>query len=162
MAGNRTYYPREMKMLSEWVAENYENAEVHMNARVGSLHPRLQGKFLSESELRMAGVFRRYADAIIILPSRVIIVEAAIRPQPGKVSQLEMYGILFPNTPDMEEHSKKPVELVLLVAIEDPVISIMARRRDMRVVHYEPKWLPEYLAKLYPRERTATLTTLEK
>ena len=44
-------------MVSEWIAKFYPDAHYKTNVRIGSLHPRLGGKFLSESEQRMVGVF---------------------------------------------------------------------------------------------------------
>ena len=158
----RKWEAREMRLVSEWIAREYPDRPYRTNVRLGSLHPRLKGKFLSESELRMAGVFRRWADALVFLDDRIILIEGAIRPQPGDISVLRLYKRLIPNTPDLAEYSNLPVEMVLLCSIPDPVLVELAREDGIRVVVYRPKWIEEYMEVLYPRERTATLTNLGK
>lgn len=157
----RTYAPREMRLVSEYIAKTYPGESFKMNVRLGSLHPRLQGRFLSEAEQRMVGVFRRYADGLIFLQNEVILIEAAIRPQPGKISILELYKRLIPMTPDLAEIKDKPVRMVLLCAIDDPVMTQLAREKGIEVVMFRPQWVDEYIETLYPREQTATLTSLE-
>lgn len=149
-----------MRLVSEWLAREYPNERYQTNVRLGSLHPRLQGKFLSEAEQRLVGVFRRYADALVFLQTRTILVEAAILPQPGKISILHLYERLLPKTPDLREIWQLPIEKVLLCAIVDPVMVQLAREQGIRVVVFKPDWIDEYMKQVYPREATPTLTEL--
>lgn len=154
----RTWAPREMQLVADWISSEYPDANYRMNVRLGTQHPRLQGKFLTESEQRMAGVFRRWADAVIITKTELLLVEAAIRPQPGKIAQLHLYEMLLPSTPELEEFKNLTIVKVLLCAIPDPVLIQLARSQGIRVVTYRPDWVDEYISTLYPREQTATLT----
>lgn len=156
--GKRKWQPREMRLVSEFLAEHYPEYPTQTRVRVGSVHPDLKPGELSDVEQRMVGVFRRWADAIVFMPDRLILIEAAIRPSPGDISQLELYEYLLPNTPELAEHKEKPIEKVLLWAIEDPPIAAMARGRGIRVVYYHPAWVDDYLKELYPSERRAPLT----
>jgi len=101
----------------------------------------------------MIGSWRRWADAIIILKDKLIVLEAAIRPQPGKISQLDLYTRLVPHTPELAAWKALPIEKVLLYAIEDPATTLMAREQGIRCVEYKPLWLESYLELLMPRER---------
>lgn len=156
--GKRKWQPREMRLVSEFLAEHYSDYTTQTRVRLGSIHSELQPEKLSPAELRAVGVWRRWADAIVFMPDRLILIEAAIRPSPGDISQLELYEHLLPNTPELAEHKGKPIEKLLLYALEDPVIVAMAGDRGIRVVYFHPDWVDEYLAILYPRERRSPLT----
>lgn len=145
-------------MVSEYLAKNYSEYPTKTRVRVGSIHPDLKPDQLTDAEKRAVGVWRRWADAIVFMPDRLILIEAAIRPQPGDISQLELYEHLLPQTPELAEHKGKPIEKVLLFALEDPVIVEMARARGISVTYFHPSWIDDYLRILYPRERRASLT----
>jgi len=154
----RQWQPREMRLVSEYLAKNYADYPTRTRVRVGSIHPDLKPEQLSESEKKMVGVFRRWADAIVFMPDRLVLIEAAIRPSPGDISQLQLYEHLLPHTPELAEHKDKPIEKVLLWAIEDPPIAAMARQYDIKVIYFHPGWVDDYLRILYPYERSASLT----
>lgn len=90
---------------------------------------------------------------MVILPDRLLLIEAAIRPNPGKLSQLELYAMLVPHTPELAKYRHLDVELVLLYAIEDPALILLARRKGITTIYYRPEWLDSYLELLQPRER---------
>jgi len=154
----RQWQPRELRLVSEFLAKYYGEYPYRTRVRLGSIHPELSPDQLSESERRMVGVFRRWADAIVFMPDRLVLIEAAIRPSPGDISQLELYKHLLPHTPELAEHAGKPIELLLVYAIEDPLIVSLARNRGIRVQYFKPDWVDDYLRILYPRERRAPLT----
>ena len=156
----RQWQPREMRMVSEFLAERYPDLPYKTRVRLGSIHPDLKPHQLSESEKRMVGVFRRWADAIVFAPDRLILIEAAIRPSPGDISQLELYMHLVPMTPELQAYKDFSIEPLLVYCIEDPVIVEMARQRGIKVVYFHPSWIDDYLQILYPRERRAPLTYL--
>lgn len=144
-------------MVSEYLAKYYSEYPTKTRIRVGSIHPDLEPDQLSDAERRAVGVWRRWADAIVFMPDRLILIEAAIRPSPGDISQLELYEHLLPQTPELAEHKEKPIEKVLLFALEDPVVVDMARSRGIKVTYFHPSWIDDYLKVLYPRERRAPL-----
>ena len=156
----RKWQPRELLMLSEWLAENYQGYEYRTRVRLGRIQPRVESPGLTDEERRMIGVHRRWADAVVLMPDRVVLVEAKIRPQPGVISQLELYARLLPHTPELGRHAELPIEMVLLYAIEDELINVLAREKGIKCVPYQPAWLDEYLDELYPRERTGGRTPL--
>lgn len=158
MAEKRSWQAREMRLVAEYMAQTYPNVETRTRVRVGSIHPELHPETLSAAERRAVGVWRRWADAVVFLPNKIILIEAAIRPSPGDISQLELYMHLLPKTPELAEHKHKPIEMVLLYALEDPVIVSLARERNISVVYFHPGWIDDYLKALYPRERRAPLT----
>lgn len=156
----RKWQPRELRMISEWLAQEHPDSTYQLRVRLGKIEPRVDGAFVSDEETRMLGVFRRWADAIVYLPDRLLLVEAAIRPEPGDISKLELYERLIPNTPELEEYASLPVEKVLLYAMPDDLLLTLAREHGITVRFFRPKWVEEYLKELYPRERRAPHTPL--
>jgi len=121
--------------------------------RLGSPTPSAPIPEMSVEERAMIGVWRRWADALVLREDRVILIEAAIRPDPGKISQLELYELLIPHTPELEPWKGLPVEKILLYAIEDAATVHLARTHGIRAIEYKPDWLDSYMALLMPRER---------
>lgn len=149
----RHWQPREMQMVQEYLTKYYSRETWATRVRLGSPQPSRPAEEMTHEELAALTSWRRWADAIVYLPDRIILIEAAIRPEPGDVSKLQLYKMLFPHTPELERHANKPVEMILLYAIEDPATNYLARQQGIRTVEYKPPWLNEYLAILYPRER---------
>lgn len=156
----RKWQPREMRMLAEWLAEQWPRTEYLTRVRLGRIEPRVDAAELTAGELRAIGVHRRWADAVVLLPDRVLLIEAKIRPQPGVISQLELYARLLPHTPELAEHAEKPIEMILLYAIEDELINQLAREAGIRCIAYHPDWIDAYVDELYPRERQGGRTPL--
>ena len=94
---------------------------------------------------------------MVFLPDRLILIEGKILPQPGVISQLKLYEELIPKTPELFEHRGKPIEKVLVCAIEDRLISELARREGVRVQIFHPAWIDEYMRIVHPWEMTPGL-----
>jgi hypothetical protein len=147
-----------MQMVTEYLTKAYPRDFWATRVRLGTPHPELLTPGLTEAEQRAVGAWRRWADAVIVQKDRVTILEAAIRPDPGDVSKLELYKRLLPVTPEYRAHREKPVELILLYAIEDPATILMARENGIRCIEYKPSWLSAYLSILQKRETRGHLT----
>lgn len=158
--GKRDWQPREQRLVAEFVARFYPDNESRTHVHLGSMPTRLKGRWSSESDARLVGVFRRWADALVFLPDRVLLIEGKILPQPGVISQLKLYEELIPKTPELAEHRHKPIEMVLVCAIEDPLISELARREGIAVRIFHPAWVDDYMKIVHPRERTPGLGEL--
>ncbi|MBA7518434.1 hypothetical protein ES705_10504 [subsurface metagenome] len=157
----RDWQPREQRLVSEFVARFYGDYESRTHVHLGSTPPRLKGKFITDEDARLVGVFRRWADAIVFMPDRLILIEGKILPQPGVLSQLKLYEELIPKTPELSEHRGKPIEKIIVCAIEDPLITELARREGVGVRIYRPSWINSYMKKLHPWEKTPGIGTLD-
>lgn len=140
-------------MVNEWLAKTQRGKRVRVRVRLGSPQPSQPTAEMTPEEAAMVGSWRRWADAIILEEDRVTLIEAAIRPNPGKIGQLELYKMLMPHTPELAPWRDLPIHLVLLYAIEDPATNLLARQKGIKCIEYKPEWLPAYLETLMPRER---------
>jgi len=108
----------------------------------------------------MAGSWRRWADAIIFKPEEVVVVEATIVADPSKISQLELYLMLYNQTPELPHYDEENVEGLILYAVEDQAMLYLAHRKGLRTEQYQPTWLDEYLELLQGRKRTPSTEEL--
>lgn len=131
----------------------FPNDWYEMRVRLGPPKPAAPTTLLTDAEKRMVGIWRRWADAIVYRTHELIIIEAAIRADPGDISQLGLYAYLVPLTPELKPHWNKKIIKMLVYAIEDPATIKIARENQIRCVEYKPSWLEAYLEILMPRER---------
>lgn len=148
----------EHRYVSEYLATVYPDQPSRIHLALGSPQPRRAGRFMTETETDQEEPARRWADAVIVLPDRIILIEGKVKPKPGVVFQLKGYQRLIAHTPDLAEHRHKPIEMVLLCAIEEPEVTELALKHGIQVVVFSPKSLDPYLEKLHPWERTPSST----
>ena len=145
----RRWNPREMRLVSEYLAENYPHAVTMQRVRLGTVPEELIIPGMEEAEIRMLTVYKRYADALVILPDELILIEAAILPDLGDISKLLAYEILLYNTPELKEYLDRPVTKQLVYAIRDDLIVMLAHRSGIVPVQFSPPWIKDYLKELY-------------
>lgn len=142
----------ERMLLSQYIAEQYPDARVLLQVYVGPINPDVDTSTLSRAEFYYLGNSRRRADAVVILPDKVVMIEAYIHVHLGKLSQLMTYMELFPRTPELSDYAKLPLQGVLLGAQRDPILDQMAARFNIPVVIYQPAWVQTYLASVDSRK----------
>lgn len=152
--------PWETMMISEWIGRTFSDVEFRTMVRLGKIQPRLQDGTYTEDEERMLGVHRRHADAIAILPDRLLLIEAIMRADPGKLAVLELYEMLLPQTPELQQFVHLPIQKVLLYAIEDPAVCELARRKNILAVHYVPTFFETWLSGLRARHQRSIRNNL--
>lgn len=153
---SRTNQPREERLLAEYLARFYPKAKVQMHVRLGNA-PLLHNNVpLEPAERKLLKNFSRHADALIVEPDRVTLVEAKVIPSPGSISEIEFYGELFGSDDDYKAYASLPLRLLLVWGFDDPVLRRMALKRGIAVELYSPDWLGEALRAKFPHHLRAT------
>ena len=141
-----------MQMLSEYLAATYPHDQVRLRIRMGTVQLPATGG-LPERDTRGVNVgFLRWADAVVVTPSELIVIEGKMRADPGSVSQLELYRDLVPKTQELLPFLSRRVVAELVVSVEDPAVTALAARRSIRVRVYRPAWFAEWAASRVRRE----------
>lgn len=156
----RKWTPWEQRFVGEWVSSTFPDAEYRTNVRVGRVQPRAPDGTYSAEELTLLGVWRRFVDAIVILPDRLLLVEAGMREDPGKLSQLKLYERLLPQTPELQEYLHLPVQKILLYCIQDTAVDSLAMEENITPILFVPSFFDEWFSKLRPRDKRAPQDTL--
>ena len=146
---------RERRLVSDFVAEFYPEDRTIFNVRVGGINPRITDQDLTEAEMSMLGVHRRYADAVVIRERDLVLIEGYTLPTLGKVSQIMAYRALLPSTPELGTFASMPINAVIVGPIEDQMLNLIARQNDILVRVYRPPWVEEFLDGLSSRHRRA-------
>lgn len=137
------YTQREAKLIFEWINKFHPKALQWRREQLGPV--------ITHDEARLMKMLRRWCDAIFFEDDTVYIVEAAWAPDPGKVSQLELYKQLFPKTPKFVEWKDKPVKLIFLTTKLDVEVRDLCKERDIEYVVWLPDWGKEEWKKMIER-----------
>jgi len=143
--------------LSEWLVRNYPIGTWRINVRVGPISPELLELTVRPELRRMMKITTGSVDAIVFLEDRVVLIEAMIRDEPGKIQLLKIYRDLFLSDPDFKEHWAKKIELVLLTPIWNPFIRAQCHREGVTYTYYRPPWIEKYLTSLPARFRAGRM-----
>ncbi len=152
----REWVGAETRLLSEWLVAFHPTATVHLQAPLGPVDLPPDSPSDSPAYLRMLGRYRRKADAVVIYPASVILVEAAILPDPGKMGQLMHYRELFAGTPEFEDVAGRPLTALLLVAQDDATVRNLAARQGFAWQVFCPNWVSAYLVERLPRRNRSS------
>ena len=153
--GPRHYRSWEHAFLGEWVARSRPNARVLTHVGLGPIRPATTDPQLDAAELLGLSPWRRWADALVIEPDRMELIEAKILQTVAQTSQLELYAHLLPDTPELAEFRGRRIDKIALVAIADPAATFMARSVGIQVVVWRPPWIDEWMAVKEARQRRA-------
>jgi len=132
----KEYKPREWRLVYEFLITNFRNCLQWRRVRVGPIY----------KNEKLYQVVRRWADAIVYCAKEdiVYIIEAKMKPEPGGISQLELYIKLFPKTPEFEMLKDKRVKGIYLTTQDDPELRELAKSKGIEYVVYQPDWVKEY------------------
>jgi hypothetical protein len=149
----QSWTPWELNMIGEWLGQTFPQAPYKTQCRLGKIQPRLPNGTFGPDEEAMLGRWRRYVDAVVFLEDRLLLVEAVMKADPGKVSILELYEMLVPDTPELQPYKDLPIQKVLLFAIEDPWLTKLCERKGILAVHFVPSNFEQWYEKLPQRAR---------
>jgi len=93
------------------------------------------------------------ADAVVLLPEKVIIIEVASRNEFWKIEQLKEYGRLFRMTDEFKEHWKKPIELQLIVPVYNKYLHERCIKEGIEMVVFTETFWEIYAHTLRGRDK---------
>jgi len=147
----RKYEPREMRLCAEFVQEFFPGDRVKFQVRLGKPRPGATPSAIPIDYNWAAYKRRPAADALVIREHEQVLIETYIKIDLGKVSQLQIYAKLLPNTPDADWDTKLPSRLLIVGALEDPTLTQHARDNGIEFRLFRPDWVNAYLNVLSPR-----------
>jgi len=149
-SGNRLW---EEQFLSEYLAAKRPEARVMFKIRLGPQGVTNPDPTLTESERRMLGAaFRRWADAILVDRGTLVVVEAAMVPDPRDISLVQTYLLLVDHTPELRMLADLPRRGLLVWAVDDPYSRAVAVAAGLEVDVWKPSHFGEWLAAKRARE----------
>jgi hypothetical protein len=144
----------EMKYVHEWIAKNFPNAiRVMTQVPMGDT-PQQLAKGRTDVDAYWFWRYGPRADAIIVLPDKVILVEAETKRPVVGLSELEVYANEFYRSPHLAAYTRLPLEVVLLTPVWDRHTAEVCAKKGWKYVIWCPDWLIPHLKRwgVLPRE----------
>ena len=158
----------ETRMISEYLKTYYSSFSYILNIPLGRVDPGLMRDLGYQKALGITRPFRPMADAVVILPRYLLLVEAKVWNVVNGLAKLPLYRSLVPHTPELQEYLPRGVIMQLVVAWTNPNLEIMARDQGVSLKIYSPDWLQEvtesmhrYWTREYREDRAARLRMRE-
>ncbi len=139
----------EVRMLSEYLLFQYPKYSYIMDVPLGKVDEALLKSQGYQQAINMSRPFRPRADAVVIEPGALLIVETKVWNVVNGLAKLPLYKSLVPFTPELKQYSKLPVLMELVVGWTNSNLEIMARDMDVKVAVYSPDWLKEVVDSMH-------------
>lgn len=158
----------EVRMLSEYLLQTYPKFPTITDVPLGKVDEGLMAKVGYKQALGLTRPYRPAADAVVVLPRYLILIEAKVWNVVNGLAKLPLYKSLVPFTPELAKYKPREVIMELVVGWTNDNLVIMARDLGVTIKIYSPAWLAEvvdgmhkYWTKEYQQERQRKLQMRE-
>jgi hypothetical protein len=131
----------EPRWVSEYLTYFYSDAEIRLRVPLGPFLPGVGEQMGADKARRVSRPWRPEVDAVVIRPDKLILIEGKIFKVMDGLSKLPVYKSLVPDTPELEEHKTKPVDMQLLVVRPLSWVVSAAEKAGIKVVEWAPPWI---------------------
>lgn len=138
--------PVERAFVVAYVRTAYPSDQVQFNARLGPIPTKFAGMDLSGLSANIFKVYNRYADAVVIQPNKLILVEGKMVDILPAIGQIMYYRYLLPKTPEFSSYAALPIEMEIVCPSPDPEIVAFAQSVGIRVVIWTNSSATAYLS----------------
>jgi len=144
----------EAEFVSEYVAATFPGRRAFFHQRLGTWPGPLTSEDLTDAERSMLQVRMRWADAVVPLEDRLIIIEGKLRASEflKGLGELLVYTQLIPHTEQFRAWKGSPVVGRLLIPILDPTVKAVAAAQGFEVAIYRPSFWDQFLEAIQRRQ----------
>lgn len=144
----------EAEFVSEYVAATFPRQRCYFHQRLGTWPGPLTSDDLTEAERAMLRVRMRWADAVIPLEDRIIVIEGKLRASEflKALGELLVYTQLIPHTEQFRAWRGSRVVGRLLIPILDPTVRAIAGTQGFEVAVFKPSFWEEFLEAIQRRQ----------
>lgn len=133
----------ETRMVSEYLLSMYPKYQTMQPVPLGAIDTKLQAEVGYSKALGISRPFRPYADALVILPNYLILIEAKVWNVVSGLAKLPLYKSLVPITPELKQYAGREILMELVVGWTNVNLEKMASDAGVRVKIYSPPWLQD-------------------
>ena len=149
--GPRRRQQASTQLLHEYISMMFAGSWTRYEMRLGPTVKTAPGLTLTPQIEAMLRRSNRYADAIVVTPVAIYIIEAKMVAVAGALAQLEEYYALAPLSPELKPFLPRTIRMMLLVAVDDNYVHTAAELKGIEVVIFSPQWAADYVADKYMR-----------
>jgi len=139
----------ETRMVSEYLLNMYPKFQTLQPVPLGAIDEKLSAQVGYTKALGLSRPFRPYADALVILPNYIILIEAKVWNVVNGLAKLPLYKSLVPLTPELKQYMPREVLMELVVGWTNVNLEIMARDAGVRIKVYSPPWLQDVVDRMH-------------
>ena len=157
MAGRQQRREWEAEYVSEYCSIAFKGQTVIFHCRLGTWPGPLTATELTPEEQAMLKVRMRWADAVVILPGMLVVIEGKLRASEflKGLGELQLYTHLVAHTPEFDKFKDRKIVGRLLIPFEDPALTLIARQQNLQVAIYKPTFWEAYKKAVQPRQQRA-------
>ena len=144
-------------LLREYSVRMFPGEQLVEQLRLGPTSSHLVGVTVTPALEAALRVSNWYADGVLFLPDKTLIIEAKIKPNPSAVGQVLFYRRLANRTPVFQSRLNLPIEAAVLFAEADNDVTDYARALGVVVFTFTPMWIADYLQLVQFRARSSLL-----
>ena len=133
----------ETRMVSEYLLANYSKFPYLMAQPLGVVSEALMTTEGYAQAIKMSRPYRPEADAIVILPNYLLLIEAKVWNVVNGLAKLPMYRSLVPITPELKQYQPREILMQLVVGWTNSNLDTMARDAGVEIKIYSPAWLAD-------------------
>lgn len=151
MANSQSNKQGERALIAEWISSLPSTWPTKTQVKVGTDPLFSDGKRLTPAQSRALSVWSDWADARIVTPSEVWIVEGKLVATASAYGQVLDYLDQYPNGDDYKQWSPRPIVGIVLAQATRPRLANLFARMGIRTIQFSPSWsVEESLARLFP------------
>ena len=140
-----TYVHRDTRYVAEFVTVAFPGDPKMFNVRLGPTPLELAHQYPDIDVDRWARVWAKTADAIVLTPSHLIVIEGELRRPVLALGELLVYRELVAQTESLGQYRNMAVRTLLLTPLPDPTIRPVLDHLGIEVIEYRPLWVEGYL-----------------
>ena len=144
-------------LLREYAVRMFPGEQLVEQLRLGPTSSHLVGVTVTPALEAALRVSNWYADGVLFLSDKTLIIEAKIKPNPSAVGQVLFYRRLANRTPVFQARLNLPIEAAVLFAEADNDVTDYARALGVVVFTFTPMWIADYLQLVQFRARSSLL-----
>lgn len=133
----------ETRMISEYLLAAYPQYTSIRAVPLGKVDEKLMLDVGYKKALGFSRPYRPEADAVVIMPGALLLIEAKVWNVINGLAKLPLYKALVPVTPELQQYKDLPVVMELVVAHTNSNLEIMAKEHGVAVKLFNPTWLQE-------------------
>ncbi len=135
----------ERRYIQEYVVQAFpDRVWAQWNVPIGPFPEKMVKQFPDRPPTSF-NPWRSFADALVDDGKQLILIEAKIHNLKRGVGDLDRYMSIIRETPELVRYKDTPIELRLVIPMDDPTTMAHAQRRGVTVAIYRPQWVLDYL-----------------
>lgn len=137
----KDYQQVERRMQAEYLVEFYPHLRTFQNLRLGKIKSSLYQDIPKDIPERLFLIKNPRADAVVISPTTLYLLEFALEMNWNHVAQLMYYNEHIKETKELQPYLPRVIKLRLIYAVFEPAAAMYADKNNIDIEQYVMPWM---------------------